>query len=76
MPIEKIGMQEMDYQEAFEGAVCMGAMEMIFPEDWPLVLNNLYRAIKPNAFLYFTVEIADEKEIEDAYKAAHKLSSH
>jgi len=73
VPIEKIGMQEMGYQETFEGAVCMDAMEMIFPEDWLLVLNNLYRAIKPNAFLYFTVEIADEKEIEDAYKAAQEL---
>ena len=67
VPFEKEGLQEMQYQEAFDGAVCMDALEMVPPEDWLLVLNNLYRAVKPAGYLYFTVEIADEKDIENAF---------
>ena len=73
VPIEKMGLQEMPYQEAFDAACCMDALEFVFPEDWPLVLNNLQHAIKEAAFLYFTVELADEKEIEQAYKAGQEM---
>jgi SAM-dependent methyltransferase len=69
VPIEKVGLQEMHYREAFDGASCMDAMEMVFPEDWLLVLNNFYGAIKPTGYLYFTVEIAGEKDIENAFAA-------
>jgi len=71
--IEKMGLQEMPYAEAFDAACCMDAMENVFPEDWPLVLNNLQRAIKEAAYLYFTVELADEKEIEQAFLAGQGL---
>ncbi len=69
VPVEQIGLQEMAYSEAFDSAVCIDAMESVFPEDWPLVLNNLHRAIKPGGYLYFTVEILSEQEIADAYAA-------
>jgi SAM-dependent methyltransferase len=65
--LEKIGLQELSYREAFEGAICMDAMEHVFPEDWPAVLGNLQRALKPQGVLYFTVEIAAEAEIEQAF---------
>lgn len=71
--IEKVGLQEISYREAFDGACCMDAMEFVFPEDWPLVLDNLYRAIKPAGYLYFTVELADEKEIEHAFEAGQQM---
>src|SRR5262245_51781673 len=32
---EKVGLQEMAYQDAFDGAICMDAMENVCPEDWP-----------------------------------------
>lgn len=73
VPVEKVGLQEMRYQEAFDSAICMDAMEMVFPEDWLLILNNLYRAVKPAAYLYFTVEVAAEKDIENAFAAGHQL---
>ena len=73
IPNEKVGLQEMRYQEAFDGAVCMDALEMVSPEDWPLVLRNLYRAIKPNGYLYFTVELAAEQDIEHAFAEARRL---
>lgn len=71
--VERVGLQEMRLQETFDCASCMDAMEFVFPEDWPLVLGNLRRAIRPTGHLYFTVELADEKEIEQAFAEAQKL---
>jgi len=68
---EKIGLQEMTFHKEFDGAICMDAMEHVSPEDWPLVLRNFHRALKPQAYLYFTVEIAGEqelREVESAFK--------
>jgi SAM-dependent methyltransferase len=70
--VEKVGLQEMSYHEAFDGIICMDAMENIFPEDWPLVLGNFHRALKPQGYLYFTVEIADESDIEKAFIRAQQ----
>lgn len=49
--MEKVGLQEMFYDEVFDGAICMDAMEHVCPEDWPLVLNNFHRALKPQGYL-------------------------
>ena len=45
--MEKMGLQEMSFSEIFEGAICMDALEHVCPEDWPLILNNFHRALKP-----------------------------
>lgn len=70
---EKIGMQEMRFHEIFDAAICMDAMEFVFPEDWALVLENIHRAIKPNGCLYFTVEVASESELEKVFNAAQQM---
>jgi SAM-dependent methyltransferase len=70
VPIEKVGLQEMGYREAFDGAVCLDALEMVCPEDWPLVLSNLSRALKPTGYVYFTVEIAAEEDLVTAFADA------
>jgi len=70
---EKIGLQEMAYREVFDGAICMDAMENVSPEDWPQVLRNFHRALKPQGYLYFTaetIENADENEIKEAFERA------
>ncbi len=67
---EKIGLQEMDFVDRFQGAICMDAMENIFPEDWPVIMANFQRALKPAGALYFTVEIADESDVREAYARA------
>jgi len=72
VPSEKVGLQEMRYRDAFESAVCMDALENVCPEDWPLVLANLYRALKPTGYFYFTVEIAAEQDIEKAFAAGRQ----
>ena len=73
VPFERVGLQEMDYQEHFDGAICMDAMENVSPEDWPLVLANFHRALKPGGILYFTAETmenADEDEVRQAFERA------
>jgi len=68
--VKKFGLQEIHYQEAFDLILCIDAMEMIFPEDWPPVLGNFHQALKPSGQLYFTVEIADPTTIELDYQAS------
>lgn len=67
---QKTGLQEMHFNSAFDLVICMDAMEMVFPDDWPLVLHNFHHALKPKGQLYFTVEIADAASIEQAYRSA------
>lgn len=70
---EKIGLQEIGYQEFFDGIICLDALENVCPEDWPLVLSNFHRALKPQGCLYFTaetIENTDENAIKQAYVTA------
>ena len=69
---KKIGLQELNFQEAFDLILCIDAMEMIFPEDWPKVLGNFHRALKQGGQLYFTVEIAAADAIEQDYQAGNQ----
>jgi len=72
---EKIGLQEMDFQKAFHGAICMDALEHVCPEDWPGVLANFQRALKQQGYLYFTVEMQDEAEVKTAFEDAQKAGT-
>jgi SAM-dependent methyltransferase len=67
---EKMGLQEMNFREAFDGAICVDAMEHVCPEDWPGILQRFWEALKPGGVLYFTVELADTDEVEEAYQRA------
>jgi cyclopropane fatty-acyl-phospholipid synthase-like methyltransferase len=62
--VKKLGLQDIQDRETFDLIICMDAMEMVFPEDWPQVLANFHRALKPSGQLYFTVEIADKPAID------------
>jgi cyclopropane fatty-acyl-phospholipid synthase-like methyltransferase len=71
--LEKLGLQEMDFQETFDGAICMDALEHVCPEDWPRVLQNVQRALQPYGYFYFTVEVAEEDEVKLAFQQAQEL---
>jgi SAM-dependent methyltransferase len=71
--VKKFGLQEIQYNEAFDLILCIDAMEMIFPEDWPVVLANFHQALKPSGQLYFTVEIAEPSLIDHDYQAGLDL---
>ena len=52
----------------------MDAMENVFPEDWSIVLGNFVRALHGNGYLYFTVEVETEEELQIAYNAGKRLN--
>lgn len=66
--LQKMGLQEIDYSQTFNGIICVDALEHVPPEDWPPILANFYRALKSGGYLYFTVEMADEYDLETAYR--------
>jgi SAM-dependent methyltransferase len=61
--LEKVGLQELDFEHDFDAVMCVDAMEYVFPEDWPLVLGNLHRAVRSRGLIYLTVEEVGEAEI-------------
>jgi SAM-dependent methyltransferase len=73
--LEHLGLQELAFASEFDATMTIDAMENVPPEDWPLVLGNLHRAVRPGGHLYMTVEETDEAEIDAAFAAgqAHGL---
>ena len=71
--VVKMGLQEMHFEEILDDVICMDAMEFVFPEDWPLVMDNLHQAIKAGGFCYFTVELAAEQDIERDFQAGLEM---
>jgi 2-polyprenyl-3-methyl-5-hydroxy-6-metoxy-1,4-benzoquinol methylase len=48
---EQVGLQEMDFQAAFEGVICIDAMEHVCPEYRPGILRGFWEALKPGGVL-------------------------
>ena len=71
--LHRIGLQELDFDGEFDGAMTVDAMENVFPEEWPLVLANLHRAVRPGGHLYLTVEEIEEMEIDEAFAGLRAL---
>lgn len=65
-----IALQDIEFSEEFDGIICVDAMENIFEEHWLKVLDNFNRSLNQKGILYFTVEIEEEKVLEDAYQRA------
>jgi cyclopropane fatty-acyl-phospholipid synthase-like methyltransferase len=70
--LEHASLQQLSEDEAFDAAITVDAMENVSPEDWPLVLSNLRRAVRPGSPLYLTVEEIDDEEIDAAFEAARR----
>ena len=70
LQLEEARLQELGFEAAFDAAMCVDAMEYIPPEDWPLVLGNLRRAVRPGGLIYLTVEQIDRAEVARAYTEA------
>ena len=68
--LEKVGLRELDFDGAFDAAMCIDAMEFVSPEDWPRVLANLHRAVRGNGLVYLTVEQIDPAEIASVFAEA------
>jgi SAM-dependent methyltransferase len=46
--LEPVGLQELAFDAEFDAAMTIDAMENVPPEDWPVVLANLHRALRPH----------------------------
>ena len=68
--VEQLGLQELAFDGEFDAAMCVDAMEYVFPEDWPLVLSNFRRAVRPGGHVYLTIEKIDPSEIATVYEEA------
>jgi SAM-dependent methyltransferase len=66
--VEQIGLQELSFTAAFDGAMVVDAMENVSPEDWPIVAANLHRALRPGGHLYLTLEEQDEADTAAAFE--------
>jgi SAM-dependent methyltransferase len=66
----KVGLQELEFDGAFDAAMCIDAMEYVCPEDWPRVLARLHRAVRGCGLIYLTVEQVDPAEIASVFAEA------
>jgi ubiquinone/menaquinone biosynthesis C-methylase UbiE len=73
VPLERVGLQELAFDGEFDAVMCIDAMENVPPEDWPRVVANLRRALRPGGALYLTVEEPDQAELERAQADAIAL---
>ena len=71
----KMALQEISFQAAFDGIICMDAMEHICPEDYPQILRNFQTALKSGGLLYFTADRAEDPDFDlDVYYQRAKAS--
>lgn len=68
--LERTTLQDLSYVEEFDAALTIDAMEHVPPEDWPGVLTNLRRAVRPDAPLYLTLEEVDDATVDRAFEIA------
>jgi SAM-dependent methyltransferase len=68
--LEQAGLQELSYVAEFDAVMTIDAMENVCPEDWPVVLSNLHRAVRPGGLVYLTVEEVAEPGIDEAFELA------
>lgn len=60
---DRVGLQELAIVGECHAAMCIDAMEHVPPEEWPLVLANLARALRSGGSVYLTVEEVDGAEV-------------
>lgn len=68
--LEHVGLQELSFEGSFDAGMCVDAMEHVPPEEWPLVLTNLRRAVRAGGHVYLTIEQVDRSDLERAFEEA------
>ena len=65
--LEQKALRDLSYDRDFDAVITVDAMENVPPEDWPLVLASLHRAVRPDGVMYLTVEEVDQSRIDQAF---------
>ena len=68
--VKKMKLQDIDFLNTFDAVICVDAMENIFPEDWPIIVKKFANAVKNNGFVYFTVELLEQDELQRNYEVS------
>jgi ubiquinone/menaquinone biosynthesis C-methylase UbiE len=58
--VQRQRLQDLTTAGSYDAVICIDAMENVFPEDWPRVLNNFRRALGGAGWTYLTVELAQD----------------
>jgi SAM-dependent methyltransferase len=72
VPTDQHDLQDLPYQGEFDGVLCVDAMEFVPPEEWPPVLERFHQALRPEGWLYLTVELASDDRVRAATQAARQ----
>jgi SAM-dependent methyltransferase len=72
VPTEKRDLEDLPYENEFDGVMCVDAMEFVPPEEWPRVLQSFHRSLRAKGMLYLTVERAAEHLLREANDAARR----
>jgi ubiquinone/menaquinone biosynthesis C-methylase UbiE len=67
--LEHRRLQTLSYDGEFDAVLTIDALENVPPEDYPAVLANLRRAVRPGGVLYMTVEEVDQSHIDAAFES-------
>lgn len=63
----------------YDGVICVAALEMNPPEEWPAILRRLCLALKRGGVLYVTIELPNEEQLRvnqsDARRAGFPVVS-
>jgi len=62
----KFDLQDLPYENEFDGVMCVDAMEFVPPDDWRDVLAGFRRALHAGGWLYLTVELGADDEVRAA----------
>jgi len=65
--LEQRALTDLASVHAFDAVLTIDAIENVPPEDWPRVLANLQRAVRPGGLLYLTVEEVDDAMVERSF---------
>ena len=68
---KKIAHHKLNFRNEFDGAICIDALEHVFPEEWPVIMHRFREALKPGGMLYFTVYVSvSTRFLERSYAQA------
>jgi 2-polyprenyl-3-methyl-5-hydroxy-6-metoxy-1,4-benzoquinol methylase len=67
----KMAHHELNFQNEFDGVICIDSLPHVFPEEWPVIMQRFRKALKPGGLLYFTIEDASTMEgLRESYEQA------
>lgn len=66
--LQRTSLQDLAYAGRFDAVLTIEAMQHIPPEDWPGVLANLRRAVRPGGLVYLTVQDLHQHHIQRAFE--------